>query len=218
MVRRMERTARGAEAAISEAISRALSRNSSIGARASQRPMATGLLALHAAARVEQVERLLLPDEGGECDGEAEAVMEAEAGEVGGETGLGGGHAEVGGEGESETPADRGALHGRHDRGLRLEQAHRLLVEMPAARAAGWGLGGGGILTGGGTAELGARTKRPALGGEDDGAHARLVVEGVVSIGEGADEGDIEEVVGRPVNLDGGDVAVEIDRDISGRV
>ena len=96
-----------------------------------------GLLALHTAARVEEVERLLLADEGGEGDGEAEPVMEAEPGEVGGEASLGGGHAEVGGEREPEPAADGGALHGGNDGRLRFEQSHGFLVEMAAAGAAG---------------------------------------------------------------------------------
>ena len=144
-------------------------------------------------------------------------MVEAEAGEVGGEARLGGGHAEVGGKGEAEATTDGVTLHGRNDRRLGLEQAYGFLVEVAAAGAA-LGLRSLGLLRGGGSGELGPGTEGAALGGEDDGAHVRFIIEGVVRAGDGADEGDIEVVVGRAVNLDGGNVAVDVDRDISGRV
>ena len=104
-----------------------------------------------------------------------------------------------------------GSLHGGNDGRLRLEQAHRLLVEVAAAGAAGW-LGDLAIVIGGGGGgELGAGAEGAALGSENDGAHVRFLVEGVVGAGDGADEGDIEVVVRRAVDLNRGNVVVDID-------
>ena len=58
-------------------------RSSSRGTRRSHRPMFEGFFSFDPTAGVEHLESLLLADDVGQCDGEAEAVMEAEAREVG---------------------------------------------------------------------------------------------------------------------------------------
>ena len=55
--------------------------------------------------------------------------MEAELGEVGGEARLGAGDAEVRRYRKPEAAADGGAVHGRDDRLLGAEDAHRVQIE-----------------------------------------------------------------------------------------
>ena len=72
--------------------------------------------ALRLAAGVHQLERALLADDRGQRHRDAEALVEAELGEVAAEAGVRGGHAEVGREREAEAAAHRRALHRGDDR------------------------------------------------------------------------------------------------------
>ena len=91
---------------------------------------AGGFLAGDAAAGVEDQFRIVLADQFGERRGQAEAGMEAELGEVGGEARFGAGDAEVGGYRKAEPAADGGAMDGGDDRLLVAEDAHGLDVEV----------------------------------------------------------------------------------------
>ena len=73
--------------------------------------------------------RPLLADQARQGVGQAEARMEAQLHEVGGEPRLGRGDPEVGHQRQAQARADRRALHRRHDRLLDREQPHRLVVE-----------------------------------------------------------------------------------------
>ena len=130
MVSRIAKTASGPDAAISLANSRAASRRSSGLVRRSAQPDGERLGALRLAAGVHQLERALLADDRGQRDRDAEALVEAELGEVAAEAGVGRGDAEVGREREAEAPAHRRALHRGDDRLLRREQGDGLLVEV----------------------------------------------------------------------------------------
>ena len=83
-----------------------------------------------AATGVEEVEGGLLSDQARERDGEAEAGMEPELGEVRREPRFGGGDPEVRGEGEAQPAADGRALDGGDDRQRLLEQPDGHVVEV----------------------------------------------------------------------------------------
>ena len=88
--------ASGAEMAISRAKAWASSRSDSSGHQLVAQALGEGLLAVDPPARVEHVERHLLADERRQRRRQPEALVEAEAGEVGREAGLGRGDPEVG--------------------------------------------------------------------------------------------------------------------------
>src|SRR5262249_56317212 len=98
-------------------------------ARASGRGRAAG----PPPARVEEKVRLLLPDEARQRVGEAEAGMEAQPVEIGGEARLDAGDAEVCGEGKAEPASDGRAMDGGDPRLASAEDPCRLLVEMLSA-------------------------------------------------------------------------------------
>ncbi len=86
-------------------------------------------------ACVQEVHRGLMTDDQRQCDGQTEAVMEAEEREVRREPRVRSGDPEVGGQRETEAASDGCALH-RSDDGQRLlEQADRDVVEMRRALA-----------------------------------------------------------------------------------
>ena len=183
-------------------VAQALGRNEAIA-----EPAGEGLLALHAASGVEEVGRDLLAHESREGHGEAEAVVEAEPGEVRAEARLGAGDAEARHERQPEPAADGRALDCGDDRGARGEQAHGLVVEVPPrvvfvrARA---------------PAEVGARAEVTPLGGEHDGATAGVRVERLERLREARDQRPVEEVVGGTPDLGEGDAVVaETDAKIS---
>ena len=78
-----------------------------------------------------------MTDDQRQCDGQTEAVVEAEQREVRREARLRSGDAEVGGQRETEASSDRGALHGSDDGQRLLEQADRDVVEVRGALATG---------------------------------------------------------------------------------
>ena len=131
--------------------------------------------------------------------------MEAEPREVGGEARLRCGDAEVRHQGEAQAAADRRALD-RADAGLlRAEQAGRLLVKVFAA------LGRAGLRTVG---EIGAGAERLALRAQHVGADVVVLVERLEGIGDLVDQGIVEEIVRRPLDLDHADMTFVRDADI----
>src|SRR5687768_12933218 len=89
------------------------------------------LLALDAAAGIEHQRGLRAADQLGQRDGEAEARMEAEDGEVRAEARFGAGDAEIGYQREPEPAADGRAVDCADDRFFRAKEAHRLDVQVP---------------------------------------------------------------------------------------
>src|SRR6266704_5145964 len=120
--------------------------------------------------------------------------MNAELDEVGRETCLRRYHAKVGDEREAEPAADRRTLH-RGDDGLGAsKELHRGGVKLlagptaPVARAL--------------RREVCAGTERLADRGENDRAAGRFRDEPAEAIGDGIEQRHVEEVVGRPTDLD----------------
>ena len=83
------------------------------------------LLAADAPPGEQQVRRRLAADDGRQRHRQREAVVEAQAGEVGAEAALRRGHPEVGRQREPAAAADGGALHGGHHGQRGGEQAQR---------------------------------------------------------------------------------------------
>jgi hypothetical protein len=163
------------------------------------------LLAAHPATGVEQPGGGLPADRVGEGHGQAEAMMEAQPGKVGREPALGAGHPEVGRQRQPEASADRRSADRGDHRQLGLEQSQRVSVQV-ADRP----LGAAG--------EVRPGTEVPALGAQHDGP-ARTGLELLVRVGDRRDQRDIEEVVGRTVQLDRGDMVVaKLHRDVAHRV
>ena len=90
--------------------------------------------AADAAAGVEQVQRRLLADGRRERHAEREALVDADQREVRREPRLGRGHPEVGGHGQAQAAADRGALDRGDDRQRLLEQADREVIQVRSVR------------------------------------------------------------------------------------
>ena len=134
--------------------------------------------------------------------------MEPESIEVGAEAGLAAGDAEVGRQRQAESAADRRALHRRHDRLSRAEDAGGLLVEMLAAPPVAAGPGGRPV------GEVGAGAERLALGAQHVGADVAVAVERLEGIGDLVDQRIVEEVVRRTLNFDDADMALAADADI----
>ena len=152
--------------------------------------------AVHATSGEQHVQRVLLADDPRQRHGEAEAVAQPEPGEVRAEPGGRRGDPEVGGHGQAEPSADRGAVHGGDDRDADVEHAHRLGVE-----------GGGAVGVLARRDRRGAPAVAPevrpggevaALGGEDDHPHRRVRVGLGVEVGQQADHRHVEVVVRGP--------------------
>ena len=107
----------------------AAARSSSAGDEPVGEADAQRFVAPHVGGGVHELERVLLTDDGGQRHRDAEALVEAEAGEVAAEAGLGGGDAEVGRERETEPAAHRRALHRGDDRLAVGEDPGGLVVE-----------------------------------------------------------------------------------------
>ena len=130
--------------------------------------------------------------------------MDADLDEVRGETSVCGCHPEVRHQRESEASANRGVLERGDDGLLTSEQPHSLDVQriftsarrrLAALRIA--------------IRKVRARAERLALGTEHQGAALGLIVERLEGVGEIANQIEVEEIVGRPVNLELGYIAVE---------
>ena len=116
----------------------------------------------------------LLPDDRRQRHRDAEALVEAEPGEVAAEAGLGRGDAEVGRQREPEPAAHGRTLHRGDDRLVVGEEACRLLVE---AR---------GAVEEVAAAQIGAGAEVLALRAEHHGPAVGLVVEAEHRVGEHA--------------------------------
>ena len=132
--------------------------------------------------------------------------MESEPREVRAEARLRAGHAEVRHQREPEPAADRRAVNRADDRFPEPEQTDRLYIEVsdrlrllagPLSRA----------VERAAIAEIRARAKRLALGRQHDGAAAGILVERLERAGDLVDQRDVEEIVGRPPDLDEADEA-----------
>ena len=96
-----------------------------------------GFIARHAAAGIEHQRRLGRADHRRQSDGQPEAGMKAEPGEIGAEARLRAGDAEIRHHGKAKPAADRRAMHGGDDRLLGAEQPVALDIERRTAWAAG---------------------------------------------------------------------------------
>ena len=160
--------------------------------------MREGFLAAHVAAGVHQLERPLLPDHRGQRHRDAEALVEAEPGEVAAEAGLGRGDAEVGREREAEPAADGRALHRGDDRLAVREDAGGLRRR-------------GGPVLSRRSLPLRSAPAQKFLPSEQStrARHSGVVVEAEDGVGERGDDLEVEPVVRRPVDLDRRDVVDE---------
>ena len=205
IVSRIERTASGAEPAISAASASAAARSSSAGDEPVGDARAQRLLAADAAARCRAGRAAVWwPTTRGSVTRQAEAVVEPEAGEVGGEAGLGGGDPEVGGHRQAEPAADRRALHGGDDRQRLREQPDRHRRRGAAPPAAG------------ARARRRSRRRRrsacPRWPARRRGSRRRPSYSRASA--RSRDQRDVEEVVRRAADLDDGDVPVDLDPDV----
>ena len=175
-------------------------------------------LALYAPAGEEHQVGGLRPDQLRQRDGEAEARMNAQFHEIGGETGFRRGNAEVRRQREPEPAADGGALHRRHHRLFGAEQTDAFSVKQAGGvlETVFGELGAVGAVVAAG-AEVGAGAERLAVGSQHDGAALRIVVQRAIGVGDLRDEIAVEEIVRRPVDLHGGDVAFQTDVDVGER-
>src|SRR5262249_44572178 len=154
-----------------------------------------------------------LADHFGQRCGQPEARMEAEPGEVGAEARLRAGDAEVGHQREPQPAADGRAVNGADDRLARAEETDRLHVEMSGrldrlARPPAFGVEGAAV------AEIGACAERLALRRQHHGAATAILIERLERVGDLPDQGDVEEIVRRPPDLDEGDEARFVHDDI----
>ncbi len=162
-------------------------------------PDRSGLFSLDPSSGKEQIVRVLLTDDGGQRDRQAEDVMESEAGEVGREPRLGTGNPKVGQTRQTEARTDGGTLDGRHDRGLDGEQPDRLPVQKIRAHGPAIGRTPG---------KVGARAEVLAFGAQQDGPARNQLVECGICVTQCFDHVRLEEVLGWPVDLDGRDEGV----------
>ena len=138
--------------------------------------------------------------------------MKTEPGEVGAEARLRTGDAQVRHHRQAEPAADGRAVDGPHDRLLGAVEPHSLDVEVP--RLAGLGALHQRVLDVVAAAELGARAERRALRRQHDGAAGRVLVERLAGVRDLPDQLDVEEIVRRPPDLDGGHHVFQLDGDI----
>ncbi len=141
--------------------------------------------------------------------------MKSELGEVGGKTRLGTGDAEICRYREAQAAADGRAMHGRHDRLLVAEDAHRLDVEVVDRQ-----VGSRVVLRAGflflpcRIGEIGAGAERLALRGKNRRADFDVAIEFLQCVRDLVDQVDVEEVQRRPLDFDHADVADLLDADV----
>src|SRR5262249_237100 len=123
------------------------------------------------------------------------------------------GDAEIRNHREAEPAADRGAVHRRDDRLLGAEQPYGLDVEMADTSSL---LAGplAGAVERAAVAEIRAGAERLALRRQHGRAATRVVIERLERARNLVDQRDIEEIVGRAPDLDQGNVARPLDRNI----
>ena len=124
---RIARTASGADAAIS--LGQGVGAGAGVGVQLVAQPDAERLMAVDAAPGEQELEGALAAHRPRQRDRDAEALVEAEACEVGGEPGFRRSDAEVGGEGQAEPAAHGRALYGRHYRQRAGDQRHGVVIE-----------------------------------------------------------------------------------------
>ncbi len=141
--------------------------------------------------------------------------MNAELREVRGETRFGRHDAKVRHEREAETAADRRPLNRADHRLLATEQTNGLAIQLAGGVAEPFLCKLRASRPVAPTAsEVRPRTERFALGRQYDGPALRVFVHCGKCIGDLADQTEVEEVVRRTLNLDGGDVTVERHADV----
>jgi hypothetical protein len=126
--------------------------------------------------------------------------VEPEPREIAHEAGLGRGDAEVGDERESEPAAHGSSLDGGHTR------------QRGAGDAGGDGVEALGVGRLGVAAQVGAGAEVLALAAQHGGPAVGVPAETFERLGQGREHVDVEEVVGRPVDLHEGHVAPPFDR------
>ena len=156
---------------------------------------------------------LVLPITSGSVVVSPKPWMESEPREVRAEARLRAGHAEVRHQREPEPAANRRPVDRADDRFPEPEQTDRLYIKVsdrlrllagPLPRA----------VERAAIAEIRARAKRLALGCQHDGAATGILVERLERAGDLADHRDIEEIVGRPPDLDEADEPRCLDADV----
>src|SRR5262245_6308335 len=140
--------------------------------------------------------------------------MEAESREVGAEARRRTGDAEVRHQREPEAAADSSAVNRRDDRLACAKQADRLDIEMPGGSLRRLARHAPRAIERAAVAEIGAGAERLALRGKHHGAAGVVLVERLQRAGDLADQRDVEEVVGRPADLDERHQARRLDRGI----
>ena len=217
-VARTETTASGAFSAISSASARAASRkfvliDELIGKADLQR-----FLAAQPPAGEEHQIGGLRADEARQRHGETEARVNAELREVRRETRFRRHDAKIRHEREAESAADRGSLDRANHRLLAAEQTDGFAIQLAGGVAEPFLCKIRASRPVAPTAsEIRPRTERFALGRQHDGPALRVFVHCRKCVRDLADQTEVEEVVRRTLDLDGGDVSVERDADVGER-
>jgi hypothetical protein len=162
--------------------------------------------------------RGLLTDQARQRHGETEAGVNAELREVRGEPRLRRHDPKIGHEREAESAADRRSLNRTDHRLPATEQTHRLAIQLAGGVAEPFlGKLRASRPVAPTASEICSRTERFALGCQHDGPTPRVFVHCRKRIGDLADQAEVEEVVRRALDLDGGDVTVEGHADVGKR-
>src|SRR5579863_440383 len=126
--------------------------------------------------------------------------MDADFDEIRGKARLGRGDAKIRDQREPEAAADRWSLNRRDHRLLAAKEPHRFEIKRVAAL---WRLALIERVVLRTALKVRAGAKRLAFGGEQDAAAAGVLIEGLEGVRDVADQGVVEKVVRRPMNLDG---------------
>jgi hypothetical protein len=168
-----------------------------------------GFLAGDAPPGVQHFERSLISNYVRQRDAEAETLVEPEASEVGRESGFGGSHPEVGRAGQSEAATYGSPLDRRDHWEVAAKKPYRFLVK--AGRTfCGQRVGIALVVKVGSGAEV------LAFCAQHNGPALPARPQRFVSVGQASDEGHVEEIVRRPVDLDFGyAVRTDFDADVT---
>jgi hypothetical protein len=162
-----------------------------------------GFCASDAPTRVEHHAGPLNPDQSRQRVRQSETGMNPEPYEIRRKSSLGRHYAKVGDQRQPESSTDRCALNCGYHRLLRREQPDGMLVER--VHATGWDRG---------AMEVGASAKRLAFRRQHQCTARGLFIQGVESIGDIADQLNVEIIVWRAMNLHVGDMPVQANRHI----